>query len=763
MSRPMAGDPSPKTEAEGAIPKGRRESNRVMRATCLVCAFRRWAFLVLAGGAVLAGCGDPQAPKIENVRLAYQDPADGSWVDLLDGDNAPASPIRISGKITDNTAVVDPRVTLMGKRRDAEDVAFSCEPAGDFYACDLPAIPAEDLTRGDRIFVQELDGDTVLQEVQLWVSEFDDVSTSESFRLLKLSTSVEGPGDLVRSLYREPSPSGRLRSGDALRAGSQGSDLLRLYVRAPDGRAFSGLAGTWYRKDLFKWNQRFSLDVKPTDGTFSAILQLFDPSEAGRPLDLAPAYDFTISAYDAPDQKKDVGRYAERTLGLVFWPPRGETEAPDGIRQDLFPPNIELEGIEEDTEAVSTEAPTQVLSGSVLDNAGEIRSLQIRLSNRPAGEAGDPGYREKILFYDPGWLSLAGVFAANLRFCSDWDENGVIDVLEEGKGVPNYVQVVARDINGLERDFPSAFSYEFVPPATDAVAPGLDLSEVDPKVDASGQGSLPAGEILRIRGVASDNSGQPKVEWYECPNCPEPPTGDWQILNENLCACSLKRTFSGDPAGQFPDRPWEWIEISSEALLAETVHVLRAAEKVRSSGKTAAALFSGREVRHFDDEEDPNRFVVLPLETLGPLVNLIGPQPVPDGTVLTEEDPEIEGAFIADFGKIEATVSPHYSRLNQIVARVFGGRIQEEPGRCKQPSYNGDAGKLEWDLGRVSVREGDRVCMGGVSLTGHAVLYLWQFERVGEGLRAVWSISYRIEDCPQQVQEFPCSAGFEVP
>ena len=131
--------------------------------------------------------------------------------------------------------------------------------------------------------------------------------------------------------------------------------------------------------------------------------------------------------------------------------------------------------------------------------------------------------------------------------------------------------------------------------------------------------------------------------------------------------------------------------------------------------------------------------------------------------MLTEEDPEIEGAFIADFGKIEATVSPHYSRLNQIVARVSGGKIQDEPGRCKQPSYNGDAGTLEWDLGRVSVREGDRVCMGGVSLTGHAVLYLWQFERVGEGLRTVWSISYRIEDCPQQVQEFPCAAGFEVP
>lgn len=724
---------------------------------------RRWAPVVFAGVLTLVGCGDPQAPKIEDLRLAYQDPADGSWVELQDGDNAPASPIRITGKITDNTAVVDPRVTVMGKRRDADDVVFACVRTGDFYACDLPAIPAEDLKRGDRIFLQEVDGETVLQEVQIWVSDFDDVSAAESLRLLKLSASVEGPGDLLRSLYREPGQSGRLRSGDALRAGRQGSDQLRLYVRAPDGRDFAGLGGTWYRRDLFKWSQRFSLNVKATDGTFTTTLQLFDPSEAGRPLDLAPQYDFTISAYDAPDQKEDLGRYAERALRLVFWPPRGEDETPRGTRQDLFPPTVELEGIEEETEPVSTDGPTQVLSGSVLDNAGEIRSLQIHLSNRPAGEAGDPGYREKVLFYDPGWLSLDGVFAANLRFCSDWDENGVIDVLEEGKGVLNYVWVVTRDINGLERVFPSAFCYEFVPPATDDVAPGLDLFEIDPKVDASGRGSLPAGEVLRIRGVASDNSGQPEVEWWECSNCPEPPTGDWQILNENLCACSLKRTFFGDPAGQFPDRPWEWIEISSEAFSAETVLVLRAVEKVRSSGKTAAALFSGREVRHLDDGDDPGRFVVLPLETLGPLVNLIGPQPVPDGTVLTEEDPEIEGAFLADFGKLEATVSPHYSRLNQIVARVSGARIQEEPGRCKLPSYNGDTAMLEWDLGRVSVREGDRVCMGGVSLTGHAVLYLWQFERVREGLRAVWSISYRIEDCPQQVQEFPCAAGVEAP
>lgn len=734
-----------------------------MGATSLVCTVRGWTLLALAGAAVLAGCGDPQAPAIQNIRLAYQDPADGSWVELRDGDSAPASPVRITGEITDNTAVVDPRVTVMGKRRDAEDVAFSCVPAGDFYACDLPPIPAEDLKGGDRIFVRESDGETVLQEVQIWVSALDDVSPSESFRLLKISTSVEGSGDLGRSLYRVPAENGRLRSGDVLRADSQGSELLRLYVRAPDGRSFADLGGTWYRKDLFKWNQRYLLDVNPKDGTFTTILQLFDPTDAGRPQNLAPAYDFTISAYDAPDQKEEVGRYAERTLGLVFWPPRGENAAPSGIRQDLYAPVVRLDGIEEGAEPVSIETPTQLVSGTVLDNAGEVRSLQIRLSNRPGAQAGDPGYREKVLFYDPGWLSLAGTFAVNLRFCSDWDENGVIDVLKEGKGVPNYVQVVGRDINGLEQDFPTAFFYEFVPPAMDAAAPGLQVAESDPKLDASGRTSLPAGEVLRIRGVASDNSGQPVVQWWECPNCPEPPTGDWTILNENLCACALKKSFSGDPAGQFPERPWEWIEIASESLLSNTVHVLRAIEKVRSSGNTAGALFSGTEVRHFEGESDPARVLVLPLETIGPLVNFVGIQTVPDGTVLTEEDPGIEGAFVADFGKIEATVSPHYSRLNQIVARVYGGRIQEEPGRCKVPSYNGGTGTLVWDLGRVSVREGDRVCMGGVSLTGHAILYLWQFDRVAEGLRVIWSISSRIEDCPQQVQEFPCAAGFEVP
>lgn len=734
-----------------------------MRATSLVCTVSGWMLLVLAGAAVLAGCGDPQAPGIENVRLAYQDPADGSWVDLQDGDSAPASPIRITGNITDNTAVVDPRATVLGKRRDAEDVPFFCEPAGDFYACDLPAVSAADLRRGDRIFVQESDGDTVLQEIQIWVSEFDDASSSESVRVLRLTPVVEGVGDLVRSLYRAPAQSGRLRSGDVLRAGSGGSDLLRLYVRAPDGRAFADLGGTWYRKDLFKWNQTFLLDVNPRNGTFTTILQLFDPTEAGRPADLGPAYDFTISAYDAPDQKKDVGRYAERTLGLVFSPPRGEDVAPGGIRQDLYAPVVRLDGIQEGAGPVTTDATVQLLSGSVLDNAGEIRSLQIRLSNRPGAQAGQPGYREKVLFYDPGWLSLAGTFTVNLRFCSDWDENGVIDAVEEGQGVSNYVQVVARDINGLEQDFPASFSYGFVPPATDALAPSLDLVETDPKVDSSGQGSLPAGEVLRIRGVASDNAGQPAVEWWECPNCPEPPTGVWAILNEDLCTCDLKKSFSGDPAGQFPERPWEWIEISSASLLSNTVHILRAVEKVRSSGRIASALFSGREVRHLEDETDPARFAVLPLETLGPLVNLVGAQTVPDGTVLTEEDSGIEGAFIADFGKIEAMVSPHYSRLNQIVARVYGGRIQEEPGRCKNPSYNGGTGTLEWDLGRVSVQEGDRVCMGGVSLTGHAILYLWQFVRVADGLRAVWSISYRLEDCPQQVQEFPCAAGLELP
>ena len=50
---------------------------------------------------------------------------DGSWVFIRDGDVAPQSPVRIQGNITDNTAVVNPKIFWIGERDDVEESGFT--------------------------------------------------------------------------------------------------------------------------------------------------------------------------------------------------------------------------------------------------------------------------------------------------------------------------------------------------------------------------------------------------------------------------------------------------------------------------------------------------------------------------------------------------------------------------------------------------------------------------------------------------------------
>ena len=707
---------------------------------------RGW--LLIATVIVLAGCGDPEKPSIQDVRIYFQDPSDGGWTPLSNGGDSPASPILIKGRITDNTAVVAPRVAIRGERQDVEDVEFSCSLGlvTGFYECPV-SFDAGELRRGDKIAVRESEGETTLQEVEIEVSEID------TYRILRTNVITEGAGDLERSLYKEVQGGApeRMRSGDFLRVGAPEAGNLKLFIRAPDNRVFSALTGTWERKVLSKWDQTFVLRLDPTSGDFSVTFQLFDP----RPNDLqeqqtAPNYRFIFSAYDAPDQKEDLGRYAERSVSLVFSPPRGE---------DTFLPEVELSGIDDDTESLTSRASAWSLSGRVLDNAGEIQWLKIRLSNTAVQGLGS---RERVFLFDPGNISLTGSFPKlSLHFVSDWDENGVVDVLEEGKGVSNYLQVVAQDIHGNEVSFPEAFYFDFVPPSTSRSVPTLDLVETFPKLSAGGQVGLPAGEILRIRASTTDDSGEPLVEAWVCPDCPALPTELWDRMNEDLCTCPEDKVerYSLDPSGQFPDEPWEWIDIPSEALSQGTIHFLKAIKKVRTIGNSTRAPFSAREILHPKDATDPQLAAVLPTETIGPLVAFQELPALADGTVLSEPDPGVPGSFIADFGTLSATVVPHFSQLNQIAARVIGGQIAEEPETCKQPSYRGDTGEFSWNLGRVSVKEGNRVCVGASSLTGHATLHVWEFDEVAGGLRASLTTSSNPEDCPQEPQEFPCPAG----
>jgi len=724
-------------------------------------AVRGW--LLIAVALVLSGCGDPERPSIQNVRVSYfqhaLSPEEEKWVPLSNGEDCKESPILIEGRITDNTAVVDPRVAIRGERQGVEDKKFSCSLNSGFYECST-SFKAAQLIRGDRISIRESEGETTLQEVEIEVSEID------TYRILRTNVITEGAGDLARSLYKEVqkevlggdevTEKVRMRSGDFLKVGDPKADTLKLFIRVPDSRAFSTLTGTWKRKVLSKWDQIFALNLDPRSGDFSATFQLFDPKPNGsQELETAPKYLFTLSAYDAPDQKKDLGRSAEHPVSLVFSPDEDQPE-------NTFPPEVELSGIDADTGSLTSRSSTWPLSGRVLDNAGEVQWLEIQLTNTAVQGS---GYK-RIFYFDPARLSLTGDFALNLHFVSDWDgaelgPNGVIDVLEEGKGVSNYLWIVAWDIHGNDVSFPEAFYFDFVPPSTSTSAPAINLVETFPELDANGQVGLPAGEILRIRASATDDSGMPVVEEWTCsPLCPEPQTGSWDKdkFNKDLYDCGTKKPYPTDPAGQFPAEPWEWIDIPSDQLQNRTIYFLKAIKNVRTIGNSTRAPFSAREILHPEDATDPQLAAVLPTETIGPLVAFQELPALADGTVL-EPDPEAPpGSFKADFGTLSATIVPQpFSQLNRIAARVIGGT----PETRKQPSYDGDTGEFSWNLGQVSVKEGNRVCVGAVSLTGHATLYVWEFDddAEGEGLRVSLTTSSNPEDCPQESQEFPCPAG----
>ena len=112
------------------------------------------------------GCGNPEAPKITKVRLSYWDSLadDGIWVPFEDGETAPQSSVRIQGNITDNTAVVNPRIAWIGERNDVDEEGFiecshgtkepfACEmrcegPTADGYFECTPALDVRKLIRG---------------------------------------------------------------------------------------------------------------------------------------------------------------------------------------------------------------------------------------------------------------------------------------------------------------------------------------------------------------------------------------------------------------------------------------------------------------------------------------------------------------------------------------------------------------------------------------------------------------------------------------
>lgn len=699
-------------------------------------------FLVCA--VLSVGCGNPEAPKIENVRLSYWNSltGDGNWVSLENGATAPQSPVRIQGTITDNTAVVTPRITWIGDRGiDAEDAGFiecsdgtsafyecvmDCEeaPGGGFFECN-PLLPASTLIRGDLYLLTMKTTAQETFEVEVQVSEAQDLVVPEAeddpilvvgdYRILRLDSLKGDPNPFLWSLVQRKVAGGQwvpLRSGDILNLGS-GDSGFQLGVQVPEGMELEAPPeATW--QSLVKWNNQSSLDWDAKTGSFKEEFQLFDPrlrdpSGAVIAEEGAPAYRFVASAQDVPDQKTGEFRSSATERDLLFLP-ESVTMAPD----------LEVDG--EDEGWIQTSDPGDNVGGTVRSFSGEVRSLLYRLSEEPPASCGsseNPEGQEgpvtRPYYLNPESISLTGDFIAAVIYVSDWNGDGVVDEEQGEEGIPNYLEVVALGVEGNEARTCVTIGFT-VPTKTDR-SPELELQEIFPAVDKDGQGLLPYGEQMRLRARAADDRGQPAFSVLKCLcEADEPP------INGELCSCGPLTGETEAPwvslnaGGAYPWDPWDWIRVTPPSdAPRKTIAVLRAKEKVEDPKDLPVAKFTSLEIPlEPESESEAYSFEVGLTETQGPTVTLLNWK---NGDLVVNPD-----SFI-----VQARIIPHYSELNRITA-LWNGQPRANP------SYDSTTGTFLWDLQGFTVREGDKICVGAVSVDEHATLYLLEFANTEQGL-----------------------------
>jgi hypothetical protein len=698
---------------------------------------------VAIGGAFLFisllsfGCGNPEAPQITKVRLSYWDsiipvPEDPEWfpdwMSLEDGEVAPQSPVRIQGNVTDNTAVVNPRITWIGDRVDVDESGFTecSEGTKEFYECEMsceetragffecnPLLPARKLIRGDLFLLTLVTSEGEEYELEIQVSEAQDLLVPESesdpiqiqedYRILRVLSLTKGPNPFLWSLLQRKVVGGPwlpLRSGDFLALGS-GDEAFQIAVEVPEGVALDVPPSAAWRS-LVKWNDKSYLNWDATTGDFVEKFQIFDPRDRQEMIDGvgASTYRYVVSAEDVPDQKTKVFRSSQVARELVFLPETATRE-----------PDLEVDG--EDKELVKTSKSAENISGKVKSFSGEVRSLAFRLSDGPEGS------RNRLLYFNPTDISLEGKFTTTMVYVSDWNGDGVVDESnEEENGIPNTLDAVALDVQGNWTY--TTVPIVFLPSTKKDQAPELQIQEIFPALDKDQEAALPFGEEVRVRARAADDRGQPAFSAYECTCVAEEP-----LINDERCPCEALTGGTKTPereddwvdlnaGGEFPQDPWEWIVIGPSSETQESFRVLLAKEKVEDPKDRLTAKFSGIEIDlKPETEEDVYNISVSLRVTSGPNVLLIG---LKNGDIV---DPH--GLIV------QATIYANVSALNEIVALWNG-----EPRGA--PTYDSETAAFLWDLQAFTVREGDRICVGATSVTGHVTLYLLEFADTTDGL-----------------------------
>ncbi len=453
-------------------------------------------------------------------------------------------PSAIQGNITDNTAVVNPRITWIGERGDVDESGFTecSEGTNDFYECEMecegptpdgyfectPALDAPKLIRGDRFLMTGTEAGGEKFELEVSVSEAQDLTVSEEgvevnteYRILRVS-SLKGDPGFIWSVYQKTTDCrtwdtvGRsvesieasgdwraLRSGDSLcwhsTVDEERDCSFQIALKQAEGEdAIDSVSATW--SSLVKWNDESFLNWDARTGDFVEKFQIFDPRDRQDMIDGegASTYRYVVSAEDVPDQKTEVFRYSQVARELLFSPEIATQE-----------PDLEVDG--EDKELVKTSKSAEKIKGKVKSFSGEVRSLAFRLSNGPEGS------RNRSLYFNPSDISLQGAFTTTMVYVSDWNGDGVVDEWNKEEGIPNTLDVVALDVQGNWTD--TTVPIVFLPSTKTDVPPELQISEIFPALDKKEEAELPFGEELRVRARAADDRGQPAFSAYEMSLC----------------------------------------------------------------------------------------------------------------------------------------------------------------------------------------------------------------------------------------------------
>ena len=505
-------------------------------------------FILLAA---FMGCGDPESPVISNILITYWEAATETWISIPNGGTAEGSPVRIQGDITDNTAVVDPTMTMIADRRDQEfqeggafqgkcngesDDFFECEMdctfvEGQDYSVCSPALSSSALIRGDRFVltlkadvteVQEeetaeqgsADTDEETFELEILVREAVKLdpggqNIEQEYRILKVYNIQGDPNPFLWALEYRKTGGGNwstLRSGDYLLLTS-GDDLFQLRVKKEVTQAGETAAlKTYTLKDapeatlesMVKWNQFSGLGLAAKTGGFEGQFNFFDP-RVTLETDEEPLYRFLLAAQDVPDQGDGSIRYADENnrFEVLFSPP------------EIVPlPDIEVSGLEEG-ETVDTTVASSTLLGTVWSGAGEVESLEFILSNGGDDEDPDkPSLRERVLSFPPQSLTLSAGFSIPLELVSDWGKNCTkaaedpvdCNIVGGEGGIVNELKVVAFSMREGDVEVKAGettnrvekvYTYEFLSPESTESPPSIDSVEISPLLSDAGEGFLP--------------------------------------------------------------------------------------------------------------------------------------------------------------------------------------------------------------------------------------------------------------------------------